>query len=87
MNSLQSAELSDLVVQELAYTAPKDWRKLAYYQELLVQPGTSSRNKATARCWIGNEMVQTANRSIGASPETYDAILALHENAIKGSNE
>ncbi|MBC3911562.1 antitoxin YezG family protein [Undibacterium umbellatum] len=87
MNSLQIAELVNLIVQEIAYTAPKGWRKIVHYYELLSCDDGTKRNKSTARCWCSPEMTKYDGHEVGGSCETIDALEELHEVSIKNGDE
>lgn len=82
MISLENAEYLNGVVQEIAHTAPEDWKKIVYYHELLPHPDGYLRNKRTAACWHGTDMREyTSGFEIGSSVKASNAIKAYYEDS------
>ncbi|MFZ6642291.1 hypothetical protein ACO0LL_21390 [Undibacterium sp. TC4M20W] len=85
---LPKFETLNFIVQEIASTAPMDWRKIIYYEELLKEDGDDSlRNKSTVRCRCGPEMLKYDKFNVWGSFESMKAIEALYEDDLKSGKE
>lgn len=77
MNFLKKAELVNIIVNEIIYSAPVNWSKIVYYTKRLRDEEIGLRNKDIARCWLGNEKIPHNNSKgppLRSSVELFDAV-------------
>ncbi|EPG2688870.1 hypothetical protein L3032_003791, partial [Acinetobacter baumannii] len=89
MNLLFQSELLNIIVQEIAYVAPRNWEQVLYYTERLDDQDIGIRNKSTAECWIGKEKTPYDNSKgppLRASMELFEAINNLYKEAHNCGN-
>lgn len=86
MNFLKKAELVNIVVSEIIYSAPANWTKIVYYTERLRDIEIGLRNKDIARCWLGSEKIPHNNSKeppLRSSVELFDAVDELFIDSEK----
>ena len=82
MGNLVSFDEVNTLVQEIVLTAPSGWVSLIFYQEIIIEPDQSLRNKSTAKCWVGDEMkLYERGFEIGSSIESFEAVETLFESS------
>lgn len=89
MSFLKKSEFLNVIVQELAYAAPKDWSKIVYYTERLHDVEIGLRNASISKCWIGEDkkLYDTSKGpALSISVELYDAIDELYK-LTEGTND
>ncbi len=86
MNFLKKAELVNIVVNEIIYSAPANWSKIVYYTERLPDMEIGLRDASISRCWVGqDEKLYDASNgpALSISVELDDAVDELFIDSEK----
>ncbi|OCY34497.1 hypothetical protein BFR75_01990 [Acinetobacter pittii] len=89
MNFLKKAELVNIVVNEIIYSAPANWSKIVYYTERLPDMEIGLRDASISRCWVGqDEKLYDASNgpALSISVELDDAVDELFIDSEKNKD-
>lgn len=86
MNFLDKTQLLNNVLQEIVYVAPKNWGKITYYVERLIDENLGLRCGSIAKCWLLPNMSEY-NEPKGPAITVSFELLEAEDNLFWQSDE